>query len=369
MTNSPNIHWTQDAELLEQFVLHRLDAARRKELEAHLLTCEECQSTVRDEQRLVLGIKRVGRDEMKARLKERVQAGQSPPEQRTPWVRIVSIAATLVVLFGLGVYNKWIPLGDDTQQGTTEQELQGEAGALGKIDKAGQADDVQPPQPAERLATGETADRSRYDAKAAESFAQREEESKRKRAERDLHIAESPAPAAGAMAKKDEALIDGRQEMAALEGDIPRPQIWVDGIVITSKQSADALQQAAAQEALKEKRVLAAPQIRPEGVQQANTTAVTVTELPVEELPRSQQMKQQRLDANTVQTLIEQQDGYLNFTLYRNVSQQRQKTQNAMVEQVNADSIIIFIDGEQIGYKIRGGLDALQQTQQTKTKK
>ncbi|HEX9829614.1 MAG TPA: zf-HC2 domain-containing protein [Bacteroidota bacterium] len=371
MPTSPNIHWTQDVELLEQFILHRVEGARRKELEAHLLTCEECQHAVRDEQQLVLGIKRVGRDEMKARLKQRVHAKSSETTPRSaPWVRIASVAATLVVVFGLGIYNRWIPLGpkESQEQATvTEKDTQQQTGALeGAGEEAKQKSPV-----ADHDKPDEAQPRQQDQRAKTESFERREPQSPRDvaaqpEAERRLDLAAPTTPsAAGAAAKQYDAQANELADKAILEKKDSPEHIWVDGIVIIGGQSTDDLKQAVPSEHREQR--LRSAQRQQQTVQKANTAIVTVTELPLQDLPQAQHMKQQRLDQNTVQTMIEQQpDGNLNFVLYRQMPQQKLKTQNAMLEQIGADSLVIIIDGEQIGYKILGGLGALQQT---KTKK
>ena len=367
MTSSPNIHWTQDGELLEQFILHRVEGARRKELEAHLLTCEECQHAVRDEQQLVLGIKRVGRDEMKARLKQRVHAKSSETTPRSaPWVRIASVAATLVVVFGLGIYNQWIPFGpkeSQEQEIVAEKDLQQQPGALeGAGEEAKQEspvvdhdkpDEAQPRQQGQRAKT--------------ESFERREPQSPRDvaaqpEAERRLDLAAPTTPsAAGAAAKQYDAQANELADKAILEKKDSPEQIWVDGIVITGGQSTDDLKRSVSSE-----QRLRSVQRQQQSMQKSKAAEVTVTEAPVQQLSPAQQLYQKKLGQHTVQTLIEQDNGDLRFTLYRQTPGTASKTQRAMLEQIGSDSIVIFIGSEQIGYKIQGGLDALQQT---KTKK
>src|SRR5713101_2936706 len=68
--NSPmSTHWSDDTELLERFVLNRLEPAKRQELEAHLRVCETCQRAVRAEQELVAGVRRLGSESISVGLR------------------------------------------------------------------------------------------------------------------------------------------------------------------------------------------------------------------------------------------------------------------------------------------------------------
>ena len=85
MKQTEETHWTKNTDKLERFVLDRLDSAERSELENHLRTCETCQEAVRAEQQIVAGVRRLGRDELKLRLKQHIESGAT---KRIPWRQI-----------------------------------------------------------------------------------------------------------------------------------------------------------------------------------------------------------------------------------------------------------------------------------------
>ena len=349
MPNTPHIHWTQDAELLEQFVMQRVDAERRKELEAHLLTCDECQLAVREQQQIILGIKRVGRDEMKARLKQRLSAGVAEPRvRRVPWLRIASIAAMFIVVFGLGLYNKWIPLGTEEPEGLTERQVQEQVEGADKIEE--EKPTMERPdagsgaaQPAPTDESSKVTSLSRRETPATQELAKRAD------GDKDLQLTPSAPSVAGAMEKKYDAQAEELADKAEADAFAVSAHMWVDGVVIANRSADEMMRQVEPSE------------------QRLRAASVTVAELPLEELPASQKMKQQGLNRNIVQTLIEQQGDNLNFTLYRSGTQAKKGQQNAQVQQVSPDSIVIVLDGEQIGYTVKGGLDALREA--TKKKK
>ena len=103
MTASPNIHWTTDEHLLAHYVLGRVDPAQRSGLEQHLRDCPECRGAVEAEQQLAAGVRRAGRDGMKRRLVQHLNQKRI----ETNWFKIAGVAAALVLLLTVGIYNKW----------------------------------------------------------------------------------------------------------------------------------------------------------------------------------------------------------------------------------------------------------------------
>ncbi len=102
-------HWTDDPERVERYVSNQLNADERNELEDHLRVCEVCKRAVRSEQILIAGIRRSGRDAFKAEVQRKIAL---MPEERTPWLQILSAAAVIVILLTVALYNRWF----ETQQ-------------------------------------------------------------------------------------------------------------------------------------------------------------------------------------------------------------------------------------------------------------
>lgn len=104
MSDSKEKHWTDNPELMERYVLNQLNAGERNELEDHLRVCEVCKLAVRAEQILIAGIRRSGREQLKSELAKKTEY---LPESATPWGRILSAAAVVLILFTVGIYNRW----------------------------------------------------------------------------------------------------------------------------------------------------------------------------------------------------------------------------------------------------------------------
>ena len=360
MSASPIIHWTQDSQLLEEFVLHRVEATRRKELEAHLLECEKCQQAVNEEQKLVLGIKRVGRDEMRSRLKERLVQIQRPPEAaRVSWTWVYSAAAALVILVGLGLYNRWLPLekSHPMEERPIAQQDQSAAAEKSEVRQESAA------QPNSEEKKKESADLARDEKDRSQKFELRDDRRTGQPNANDV-AAYSRAPLSippssqGAGISRKE-IVNPAEQLGknALEKYRMDGGLWVDGILLpgeTSKRSKKSLKM---DEGARPAQQGAATK---SSVSQKTFNA-TVTELSISDLPASQQMRQQRLQSNTVQTQFAVLGNQLQLQLYRQPQKQQQKnsTQRATLQQIGNDSIVVNVGSEQIGYKIQGGIDAL----------
>jgi len=95
------IHWAQDPDLLEEFVLLRMDAVQIERFRLHLKECSKCRELVEHEQIVAAGIKRHGRDQLRARLQQRLASDDRNPSGRQLFI---SLAAALVILaIGLSV--------------------------------------------------------------------------------------------------------------------------------------------------------------------------------------------------------------------------------------------------------------------------
>ncbi len=104
MKPSDDIHWTENPELIERFVLNQLNPDERNELEDHLRICEVCKRTLRMEQILLAGIRRSGREQFRVELQKKLSSAKT---SSIPWPHILSAAAVIVLLTGIGIYNRW----------------------------------------------------------------------------------------------------------------------------------------------------------------------------------------------------------------------------------------------------------------------
>ena len=361
MSASTTIHWTADPELLERFVLHRVDEQRRKVLEAHLLTCEDCQLAVNEEQKLILGIKKTGREEMKARLKHKLGSRKTAPVQTRPsWVWAYSAAAVLVILLGLSIYNRWLPFEKKYAAIDRSTPRQQDSSLADNVKSQGEAAVQEKPEEKQKASADQLRDENdkrRPTVTLTEPSSARAD-SKDRAKEFLGPVRVSPSPEGAGIAQRQFAQPNDQLGKNAIEEYRPGSGIWVDGVVL-NEQPDDKPRKALRLDQ-------EATSLRNEAVKKSvsqRTTNATVKEYSLDDLPSAQQMRQQRLQSNTVQTQFGMQGNEIQLQLYRQPQKQlRNTTQRATVQQIGRDSIIVNIDGERIGYKIRGGIDALTNT-------
>ena len=97
-------HWTENEEILEEFALGRIEPAFRTELEEHLAGCPACRRKVEDERILAAGIRNAGA----RKTRETLDVLMKGNERNIPWPHILSMAAALVLIIGIGIYNRWL---------------------------------------------------------------------------------------------------------------------------------------------------------------------------------------------------------------------------------------------------------------------
>ena len=91
-------------ETIEDAVLGRLTPEERSRVESHVLDCAMCREAMEQERLIAAGTKAWGRAAMKQKLAGRIAAAS---QQRTPWPHILSAAALLIVIIGIGVLFRW----------------------------------------------------------------------------------------------------------------------------------------------------------------------------------------------------------------------------------------------------------------------
>lgn len=122
MEDHVNIHWAQDPDQLEEFVLSRMDAVQIERYRLHLKECSTCRGLVEHEQIVAAGIKRHGRDQLRARLQQRLASDERNLSGRQLFI---SLAAALIILaIGLSVILYIAgPSGNDARLRTREVAL------------------------------------------------------------------------------------------------------------------------------------------------------------------------------------------------------------------------------------------------------
>ena len=360
MAEERSKHWTEDEELLERFVLGRLAEDEKARLSAHLAACSDCSRKVANETRIAAAAKFSGRKAIKDRLKVRLSSRKTfTATQRTGmhWTRVASLAAVLALLIAVGVYNNWFNTQSWNKQ-VTDQIVQEQPTSH---------------QEPEAVARNESLAGTRRSDKGIESPVGREREKGRQLAkespegltteksnrpsDQDLSRSRSSGKAAaGRSLAKDERQDAGRIAPLADQDNSAERGVWVEGNVISPiAQSAGA----------EESKLYAAPEAtqlkatsskvkKDNYAFQANNLAFLqqqgqVSQQPISSLPPIQRLQQV---ANTVQAFITQREDSLYVTLYPDIPLPDSQLRQATIESVSADSIIVDLQSQRIGYKL-----------------
>ena len=341
----PTSHWTDDDDLLARFVLNRVEAAERERLEAHLRTCDQCRRAVNAEQLLAAGIKKAGREELKARLRERVV-----PRKRleATWYQVAGVAAAIVVLVSIGVYNRWFIPSEGKQEPVAVQHEVNKVETPTDRSQPVEKDREKGPTPA----TGAGTVRSRRAEKETAAVTPRAPvESKSRRAtEREI----APLQIAAAQAGKEGEVLS--------KGAIEDTTVWAQGVVLSPDSEDRAaprfsipLRDKKSDELRAQKmeaKTLTAPQRRDQaGV--VETEGIVIGQRSLSDLPVSHRASRQETDK--IETMFQRTGGKMHVIVYLDTLVTEPELQNARLVPVGEDSIILNLGGQRIGYKLPPG--------------
>lgn len=344
MAAQTSTHWTDNEEILDRYILGRVDPTDKRLLEEHLESCAQCREAVSRARDLVAGVRRLGRDELKARLARRLE-----PTNRSavPWPHVISAAAVFVIAVGVTLYAFWTPL-----EMWYEESLTSTASEAARESA-----------PVREMATEEGNRASRDDiALRNETLLEQIDRTKGE----DQKIVAAPAPKAAA-----EAAETGRErEATVVAGAASSVSAWIQGVVVRVEAKDAAKQRGAAAEydARDRKKAEAADREAP-ALRRQDETALSQavrTELrqqPLGALPLSQQKLQTKQDLRTVETLLEQTPEGLRLTLYLDEAVPDAELQAAEVYAVGDDSLVVFLPTQQIAYKIPSSIGNVQALQ------
>ncbi len=336
-------HWTDNEDVLERYVLGRIDAQTRRILDEHLEHCAPCREAVQRETELAAGVRLKGRDELKARLSQRLRARS---RMAIPWPHVISAAAVLVIAVGVAIYAFWTPL--ETwyeEQMSDARPQQNEAPS----DVASEEQGMPPSAGADAVARRNEALVERINrAKGAPE-----------KLEQAPAIAEAAEPQMRDEDREDKDL--GFAEVSA------QSSAWVQGMIVQSP--ADKLDRrtnqtdapaapAAEMEAAKLRKTR-----QQEGASTVQPIQAELQQRPATSLPQAQQRLRLEQNGRAIETLLEKTPEGLRLTMYFDQPIPDEELQAARVEAVGADSLLVVMPTQQIAYKIPPSFGNLQGVQ------
>lgn len=328
-----NLHWTDDVELLERYVLGRVIARERQNLESHLGACEQCRSAVRSEREIVAGVKRLARDGLKQRLRKRVGTETA---HAIPWPHVMAAAAVIVILVGVGIYQDWFAFYTQKPVAVPEEE-KFDRTEIGQ-ERASREESPALEEAPARSATGRPSGRSIDLPSSAPS-------TRDKQAARDASELKNEFGGAGAVEKPQEIIVLGE---AGRSIEAESQTFWVDGVLLPHSHLY-AAPQSSADELKKQGQYKAAEGTKVVVRQDSRTKEVVLNQRSIQDLPLTQKAKRK-----AVRTLVEQKETGIQLTLYPETPFDEQALRDADVDPVGGDSLILRIGDQQIGYRIPG---------------
>jgi hypothetical protein len=343
-------HWTENEDTLARFVLNQMDAAERAPLKEHLRTCELCKQAVRAEQQLVAGARRLGRDELKERLSERV--GE---QTEFPWLRVVGVAAAIVVLVSIGVYNRWFMM--QQREETSPQIAQQSESIEERKGEANQNITIVPSQPQEPLGKTKSITQEAR-ARKQESRAAKQKETKL-RAPNQNEVVSVPQTAQQPMAEVESQVAAKAQmlDKTAQADHATTQELWVNGNVLPTnaaplEETADGRKDDRATTMMKAQRNKpAAVGQQPTATLQLNGQTLILRQQPLDSLPPTQQ--QQGYSATRmIPTQMKQSAQTLEITLYLDTPLDDTELRSAAIQTVSDDSILVNFPHRRIAYRV-----------------
>ncbi len=361
MPENINQHWTKDEDLLAEYVLGRVTTAEQKRLEDHLRSCAVCREAVDAEKKLAGGIQQYARDGMKSRLEARLASRPHLSRGFGAWQRLASLAAVLVIVFGVGLYNRWFPwqgrvgmMEEQTKQ--MRPEANGEVHQPQKDLKSTEAAST-PEMSQQRdghiaeLKEGPPAGIRRSEqaisappVKQGERF----DELDPTNAEKGLQAG------AGGEMKQQEIARDEIKEWDAHSGEMP---VWVEGVVlgkpgVAQDSHEQPLPSAAARLDAAKSEAMPRNAMARKKAQAADIAGeVSLHQRLVKDLPVSRQQVQVA-NRRLVQAMVHGAGERLEVTLYLDTLLSEEDLATARIEQPGGDSLLIGVASEEIAFKL-----------------
>lgn len=348
-----NPHWTYDPDLVERYVLNRIDSAERSQLADHLRVCEECARVVRNEEVLVAGIRAHGRAALKGRLKERVAKGRG---REFSWYQLAGAAAAIVVLITVGVHNRWF-VTDGVQRSPETLDMMEEKQSfpLKEQDDAEKRD--------ERISMDQKGEEARQQSEGASAGAP---DQRKIVPQRQMQHESTPAPAAESVSPRgpvERYSLSAKPAPSTVMMLQKHPEVWLEGRILEGEtrpsQALEGKDRGEEESKKKTAEMSAARRSKErarmeEGIDQQE--GLQLFQRPLADLPQSRQARQ-RKDPESVPALLERSDSLAQLTLFLDPLHPESDLDRAAIVQVTRDSIVIDVGAQRIGFKIPRWVD------------
>ncbi len=350
MNNDRKKYWTDDPEMVEKYVLNRFSAGEKERLDAEISGCEPCKEKLREEMEIAAGIRRYGRDILKARLRKKLVRERATQFYSYQYIGLA--AAVIIIAVGIGLYQVWFSdLVAPKKFNKQEFVLKPQQDSL----------DIPVESPRDEsgsLESRQHADRSGTTTEREPLTSRREhiEIADRRIADQSASGAMSSPqqvqPSAGAMAESDALLGEEKSN----EGQ--SSAVWLIGkVVMIGKQIESSPAAASKMEMSKKSDSRSAKEKSSEQKlvvsRRAKDEGIVLQQRSMKDIPpgRSQQRAVQKEE---IETLLERTETGLSLTLYDDTVKDSD-LQNAVIETMTEDSLVVSLPTQRIAYRLPSG--------------
>ncbi len=351
MSDKQKKYWTDDPELVEKYVLGQLSDEERKHLDAEIADCEPCKQKLQREMQLAAGIRRHGRDQLKSRMRLKLRREQSQQIFRYQFIGLA--AAVVVIAIGVGVYQIWFSEIEAPKKFNERQIVIKQPEAPQETSKSDDEDGAQGEKDTGKLLKKSASKRTteKPDLTASQGAAVKKEGA-------------ITSPSRQGFAKLEEGAGETKSRLDIADGgepvkvkkNIPTQSIWLIGkVVMIDDQKPTTLSDAQPQTLMSERSREKATQ----SIEQRSRTMIVkrgdvdeqivLQQKSFRDLPRSRQTQIGK--KNVVETLAQQSEEGLSLTIYSDAISP-EEIDNATVETVGADSLVIATATQRIYYKL-----------------
>lgn len=313
MDQEPQKHWTDDDDLLARYVLGQVTPEEKGRLEAELEQNEAARERVRTEMSIAAGIRRHGRDLLKAQLRTKLRRSRATQFMSFQYIGLA--AAVLLIAIGIGAYQIWFSELKAPKEFHHPQEV------VLKEDPASEE---------QRMDEAEVKEEATEVTEAAKNSA--EAATKKKELPTERRIASTNAAGPSAPVTVPEASLSDAATLSATSEAAARPRsIWLIGTVVMVSERSSANT----------------------GGRTAREAGITLRHQAIAEMPQGL-AKAGRSSLKQVQTLLERNAQGLRLTLYGE-SVKEEDLQQAVVERMTDDSLVVALPHQRITFRLPEG--------------
>lgn len=336
--------------MVEKYVLGRFSAGEKERLDFEISGCEPCKEKLREEMEIAAGIRRYGRDILKARLRKKLSRERATQFYSYQYIGLA--AAVIIIGIGIGMYQFWFrDLVAPKKFNKQEFVLKPQQDSL----------DISIESP--RDGSGES--ESRQQADRTESTSDRDPLSLR---HQQIEIADSRVldqsssgaisspqqvqPSAGAMAESDALLGEVKSN------ESQSSSIWLIGkVVMIGKQIESSPATSSKIEMSKKSDSQSAKEKSSDQklmvYRRAKDEGIVLQQRSTKEIPLGRSL-QRAAHKEEIETLLERTETGLSLTLY-NDTVKESDLQNAFIETMTDDSLVVSLPSQRIAYRLPSG--------------